>query len=83
MEVAMNDHWEELMRDLHAEIDFLAKSIEETERRYVRLDRLVHDMHWRAFGLAVMAVQTCDRVALAEAWAMNEAAERVAQVLRP
>ena len=43
----------------------------------------VHDMHWRAFGLAVMAVQTCDRVALAEAWAMNEAAERVAQVLRP
>lgn len=79
----MSDHAVELLRDLHAEVDYLAQAMDETERRYERLDLLVRSMQWEAFALAVMAAATGDRLAFARAEAMNRAAERVAQVLRP
>jgi len=71
------------IRDLHAEVDYLAQSTDESERRYERLDQLVRSMQWEAFSLAVMAAATGDRLAFARAEALNRAAERVAGVLRP
>ena len=71
------------IRDLHAEVDYLAQSTDESERRYERLDQLVRSMQWEAFSLAVMAATTGDRLAFARAEALNRAAERVAGVLRP
>lgn len=71
------------IRDLHAEVDYLAQSIDDSERRYDRLDQLVRSMQWEAFTLSVMAAATGDRLAFARAEALNRAAERVAGVLRP
>ena len=76
------DDYRDHIAALEADAADLARQLATADEQLDALDLLRRSMEWEAFGLAVGAAHTGDRILFAEAAALNAAAERIAKVLR-
>ena len=67
---------------LEADAADLARQLATADEQLDALDLLRRSMEWEAFGLAVGAAHTGNPIYMAQAAALNAAAERIAKVLR-